>query len=434
MLRTRWLAAALLPLAACDLDEVTVPVGEEILVVHGIMRPDVPPRFSGFQFIAVERAFSGARGRPGPLINPITRDTIHAARDTMAIPHGGELAIPVKGATVEVVNLDDAAGPCAGPVTFTDHGDDGVYWSPLGCPSMRPGDRLALRVETLEGELVTGQTRIPGMDSATIAISGVVGTIDPAQRFTINRDSDTLRVVAYARAGRLLQLEVRRQGDIRDFGTKLLADTTALTVPGDLINTFVLGDEDDVFRAGRDYVVTVAVTDTNYFDFVRSSNNEFTGRGFINRLTGGIGVFGSMVTATTQVRAIAEIDDPREGRYRVQGVLQDTISVDVEWELYLARPVGQTEYSAFVQGRWLYGDIATSADGSFDDDVFSMVVTDTLVVVRRDTLLGTWVGNQEWSVTVVAACTVAPEGLRPGQVDPCAPERRLLGTLRVTRQ
>lgn len=428
---TRWSAAAALCFTACDLEEVTIPIGEPVLVVHAVMRPDLAPRFAGSQFIVVERTFAGDVGNR---IHPITRDTIRLVNDTLTIPYGGRPPLPVTQAIVEVVNLDYPNDPCGSRVAFTEEATSGVYWSPAMCPSMRPGDRLALRIQTADGAVVTGETRIPGMDSATYAIGPITGVFDRSQPPTINRDQDTLRVVAHAQSGRLLQLEVRRLGDLSDFGTKILADTTALTVPGDLINTFVLGDEDDVFRAGRDYVVTAAVTDTNYFDFVRSSNNKYTGRGFINRLTGGIGVFGSMVAVSMELRAVGDVDDPREGRYRMQGVLQDTLPVDLEWDLYLARPADTTEHSAFVEGRWLYGDVVTSSDGDFDDDAFTMVIIDTLGFVRRDTIFGFWVKNQPWTVTVATACRDPSATPEPGTSDPCDLGRRHLGTLTVTKQ
>jgi hypothetical protein len=46
------------------------------------------------------------------------------------------------------------------------------------------------------------------------------------------------------------------------------------------------------------------VTDTNYYDFVRSRSDPFTGRGFLNHLEGGIGVFGSVEAHTYYLRVI----------------------------------------------------------------------------------------------------------------------------------
>ena len=406
-----WMSAAALAVvvSGCDLNEVVVPGGEPIVVVHGIVRPDLPEQFFGRQFIVVERSFTGA---VNPVYDPETGETRFHDDDSLTIPYGGFPSTPLEGATVWVANLDFPDDPCGNTVPFqNDPGmpmlftRPGVYWSPPSCPTLRPGDRLALRVETPEGQVVTGVTRIPGMEAAFLTVAGETVTFGTDHVTTFNRDRDTLRVRVQAYAGRLLQFEVRRNGDLTDFGTKIYADTTAFALPANVVNTFVLGDEDDVFRAGRSYVVTLALTDSNYFDFARSENNRFTGRGFINRLEGGIGVFGSLVASSTMMRAVGDVDDPREGVYRMQGVFTDAVNVDLTWELYLARPTDSTEFSAFVEGRWLYRDIQTSADGWFVGNEFTAVITDTVgMFVRSDTLRGVRRAGAPWEVVVLDQC------------------------------
>lgn len=433
---------------ACDLREVTVPVGEVMIAVHGVMRPDAPPGLLGRQYVVVEQTLSG-EDKPG--IRVLNDNDTIISGDPVTVPFGGLPAFPVSDAVVTVSNLDLPNDPCGSVVTFvsdigqpdppTEAGPTispgpGVYWSPPGCPTMRPGDRLALRVETPDGQVVTGMTVLPGMRGASYEVGGVSGAFGAASDTTsFNRDRDTLRVSVDAIAGRLLQLEVRRDGDLSDFGTKIFADTTALTVPGDVINTFVIGDEDDVFRGGRQYAVTVAMTDTSYFDFARSDNNAFTGRGFINHLEGGIGVFGSLVASSTILRAVSDIDDPREGTYRVQGTLRDTIRIDLTWEVYLRQTADSSEFSAFVSGDWLYGPIETSADGRFDGPNIRAVITDTLGFVRRDTLRGTWSAAGAFQLDVVTACSDQTQNQGDG-VGPsgCDLSRRTVGVVTVTKQ
>ena len=324
---------AFLASGACNLDETTVPEGEVVLVVHSIMRPDLPASFNGRQFVVVERTFAGDIE---PTIDSVTGDTTFNDAQDITIPFGGSPAIPVNDAVVQIVNLTTTNDPCGDTTSFFRQGD-GVYWSQQNCPTMNVGDRLALLVTATDGRQVYGETTIPFLDSAQYFTGVESGVFDTLTQVQFDRDNDTLRVRAYAREGRLLQLEVRRDGDLTDLGTKILVDTSAITVPGDLINTFVLGDEDDVFRPGRDYIITVAMTDTSYFDFARSGNNEFTGRGFINRLTGGIGVFGSLASTSMRLRSFGDQTEEREGRYRVFGTLQDTIVVDMEMDVYLHR-------------------------------------------------------------------------------------------------
>lgn len=428
-------AAAAFALAACELTEVSVPLGDPIIVVHAVMRPDLPSQMLGRQFVIVERTFTGDTE---PIEDPVSGDSVFQLADNVTIPYGGGPSIPIEGARVTVTNLDDPDDPC-GEAVFTADPEvmglfrrPGLYWGPENCPTMRAGDRLRLRVETPGGEVVTGTTRIPGMSEARFAVAGVEAEFDRDLFTTFNRDHDTLRFQIGAVAGRLRQLEVRRRTDLADFGTKIFADTGLFVLPGDLINTFVIGDEDFVFRGGRDYAVTVAVTDTNYFDFARSDNNRFTGRGFINHLEGGFGVFGSMVAATTNFRAVADVDDVREGTYRVTGAIvgigPGPVPIDLTWELYLRTPGDPAEFSAFVSGDWLYGPIATSADGRFDGDRFTAAIVDTLFQVRRDTLRGRWTPDGEFAVAVVRGC---PPGTLPHR---CAAEIQTLGVLQMEHQ
>ena len=398
----------LLALTGCDLSEVEVPVGEPIVVVQGVMRPDLPEQFGGRQFIVVERSFTGA---VAPAFNPETGETRFHEADSITIPYGGYPSTPIEDATVWVSNLTSPNESCGDPVQFVSNPptievtkEPGIYWAPPGCPTMTPGDVLEMRVETVEGELVTGTTRIPGMEQAALSVAGDTVVFGTPGITTFNRDRDTVRVRVKGEAARMLQIEVRRHGDLTDFGTKIYADTTAVTIPGTVVNSFVIGDEDHVFRAGRDYVFTVALTDTNYFDFARSENNPFTGRGFINRLTGGIGIFGSLVSSTTLLRSKGEMNDPREGFYRLEGVFNDSI-VDVMWELYQARPTDTTEFSAFVQGRWMWGDIDTNTDGLFQGNEFTAVIVDTIgPLVRADTLRGVRQPESSWQVLVFDKC------------------------------
>jgi hypothetical protein len=71
-----------------------------------------------------------------------------------------------------------------------------------------------------------------------------------------------------------------------------------------------------VFLPGFRQTVSVAAVDTNYFDYYRSGSNPFTGTGIINRLAGGIGVFGAYVPLQTRsLQVTGEVDLPLEGRY-----------------------------------------------------------------------------------------------------------------------
>jgi hypothetical protein len=386
-------------LGGCELPDVTVPGGEPLVAVTAVMRPDEQS-----QYVIVEQSLDGTVERPDSLEVPVP-------------PHPPR--IPIVSALVTVTNLDLPADTCGSPVEFSAT-NPGIYRAPDGCPTMRPGDRLELRVETLAGEIVTGVTRVPGMNGAFLALgddSIAMGGGDSV--LTFNRDSDTLRFGVDAIVGRLLQLDVRRNGHLSDFGTLVQVDTTEFTLAGSAVNVFVSGAGNEVFRGGRSYTLTLTLADTNFFDFSRSSNNEFTGRGFISHLEGGIGVFGSAVAEANRVWVVADTDDPREGLYRITGEV-DGVTIDTELRVYLHRQAEETEVSAFLEGawfaenpdwgrfgapRWISNSVAgKSVDGTFAGNRLYLVVSDTLTesrFVRYTTLEGLF--DAPDSIPVVAA-------------------------------
>ena len=332
--------AGLVGAQGCALEEIQVASGESMLVVQAVMRPD-----RNLQYVVVERSFSGET----------VIDEFGAGNIPPNVPQ-----IPVSGASVRILNLDFVDDPCANFAELKEVNlVAGVYATRLNCPTMRVGDRLELTVLTVDGEEVRGMTRIPGIDAAWVRTVGDSIMLEGADSMTFNRDTDTLWFEMETQAARLMQVEVQRL-DIfgaphrtDGFGlTRIFVDSTAVTLPGGLLNVFEGGEGDEVFRAGRHYRLTVAATDTNFFDFARSRNNRTTGRGFINRLTGGVGVFGSLVATGIHITAIGEMDDPREGVYRLEGVVQG-VTIDALLTVYLRRQLQDTEFSAFLEGDWL---------------------------------------------------------------------------------
>ena len=75
----------------------------------------------------------------------------------------------------------------------------------------------------------------------------------------------------------------------------LFTDSTAIRLTGDLRNIFA-GDFQHVFIPGFRQDVFVGAVDSNFYDYYRTQNDPFTGAGIINRVNGGIGLFGSIVS------------------------------------------------------------------------------------------------------------------------------------------
>jgi hypothetical protein len=356
-------------LAACEFGEITIPNSEPIVVVQAVMRPDQPR-----QWVLVEQTYTGVQP-------PDSGGTL--------IP-GESPALPVTGATVTVRNLTHRADPC-GLTAFVERPDApflpqnrGVYWGSDSCPTMRAGDTLELRVLTPRGTFVSGRTVVPGVAGFRLRVGDDQVSM-PGPPLELNRDRDTLRAAAVAPQGRALQLEVRRPTVTGSSAPAfwIAVDSIAIAVPGDLpdiltgfqVDTSGIPDAfPPVFVAGATQLVTVGLADDAYFDFVRSGNIPPSGRGFINRLQGGMGVFGSMVAATSAVRVVSDLDDPREGTYRLSGTVLG-VPIDVELELYVA-DAGRdsTAVTSFVDGQWYLGPIAASADGGFVGDTLTLVL------------------------------------------------------------
>lgn len=335
-----WPFLSFLPLLllACELTEVEMAPGRRTVVVHSVIS-----RTNTRQFVVVEYSQVG--------------DT-----QNLSVPPFGGVRHPIRDATVTIEHL--SAGPCAGQVnSFMERPQSdtlfapGIYAGTL-C-STEPGERMRLRVQTSAGEVVTGETTIPGAASRSVTVAGRSAGF-PLDTLPMNRDRDTLRVTVTPVSGSALQIEGGNATFPGGIALYLITDSMGIAVAGDLVNPFE-ENGDAIFGAGRYYLFTVALTDSSYFDFVRSRSEPFTGRGFINRLDGGIGVFGSVEAETQVLRVVADVDDPREGVYHITGMPRG-VSVDISLELYLNGPFF---CSAFVDGAWLEGPVRQSGGGFF---------------------------------------------------------------------
>jgi len=237
------------------------------------------------QFVVVERSLIG-------------QQTEGYARED--IPPG-EPRDPIGGATVVLTHEGPSA--CAAPVdTLTAASPtSGVYRTFGFCP-LAPGDRVRLRVVTPAGDVVTGSTVIPGARDVSVRVNAV--PMSEAQTADLDRTRDTVRIAVDPILARALQVEIRWRNEPDSLVFYVPTDTLGLAIPADLYNPFAGDSGQYVFEVGREYALGVSVTDTNYYDFVRSRSDPFTGRGFINRLEGGVGVFGSVATYVYYLRVV----------------------------------------------------------------------------------------------------------------------------------
>jgi hypothetical protein len=276
------------------LQEVTIPLGTEVVVVQGVLTLDTAALA---QYIVVERSITGTMVIP--------------SQDSLRGPPRPPL--PISGASV-VVTRDDGDS-----VVLTEACDPNQLCNPLGVYSFRradapdflaPGRVYQLRVVTPDGHVVTGRTRMPEPP--------VLGGVPP-DGATLNRDRDTLDVTWSGAAGsKGVFVQVRPRDLERRLTFLLFTDSTHFRIAGRLPLPF--GDDTippAVWIAGTRETFTVAAMDTNFFDFFRTLNDPFTGSGFINTVAGGLGVFGSMAPVNRTYAVRGDVDHPFEGRYQL---------------------------------------------------------------------------------------------------------------------
>ncbi|MGZ8415184.1 MAG: hypothetical protein ACXW05_20840 [Gemmatirosa sp.] len=293
---------------ACTFGEQAIAPDTERTVVHAVLNPAAAD-----QYVLVERTLTGRIAAGG--------DTLGSGADPI-VSGGG---VPVHGARVEVRDASGASviateTQIVPPGTTRARGTgvyrfanlvfppNGSFGQPRAGLRIVPGAELTLRVDGVDGGAVTGSTRVPGVATTAIA--------PRAQTALLVRDVDTLRLRWDPAPGARSYL-VRIESPYGAFF--LFTDSAAVQLTGDLRNLFA-ERLPRVFQAGFTQWVSVAAIDTNFFDYYRSGNSPFTGSGLINRLNGGIGVFGAyvpMLSVAVTVRATPR--DPFDARYFANG-------------------------------------------------------------------------------------------------------------------
>jgi hypothetical protein len=289
--------AAVILLVGCEIgEEIVTPSGTPQLVLHAVFNPN-----ASSQAILLERAWDGRRfvfefGQSYDPSNPIFTGggipELHAEVH-VTLPHG---------AVVRAVELTTPLGQSIG---------DGMYRLPVTGDALRNGGRFDLHIRSAAGEIVTSQMTLPDFPQpASVPIETL--TFD-ARRDTIHLTWDP---VSGARA-----YQVVVENTIRSL--TVFTESTFVRLPGTIRHTQLEGLP-ATFLPGFVQQVAVLAVDTNYYDYYRSSNSANTGRGLVNRIQGGLGVFGAaapIVRRRLQVHAAFEY--PVEGVYHFLGTPQE---------------------------------------------------------------------------------------------------------------
>jgi hypothetical protein len=275
--------------AACSFDQQTIPTSTPDIVVHAVLDPG-----TGVQQVLVEQSLTGSVA----ISDKVKYDSLDP------INTGG--GIPVSLASVVISGPDGALVGLERKFT----GKPASYGAGryevqagVGRTPIRPGATYTLTVKTLDGAVVTGKTVVPSSAPSTFM----------AQVNPFDRERDTLHISWTAvQKARSYGLRVETP-----FGAFMLfSDSTHVELPGTLRN-FLASDLQRVFIPGFQQVATIVAVDTNYFDYYRSRNDPFTGSGLISHLSGGIGLFGSVVTVDSRNIVVTQptTDPTFEGVY-----------------------------------------------------------------------------------------------------------------------
>lgn len=304
---SRGLVLLVVALAACESDPTRVPQGIETPVVQAVLNPA-----TGGQLILLEQTLTG-------------RVNVTGANDPdpeEPILMGG--GVPIEDAYVVV--YDEQGDSAIAQERRTDPGSlyhqggggkgSGVYsffnYTPIpkccGQPPPGPyflrvvrGGRYRLVVRPVTGGQLTAATTVPDANASTLL-----------RYRTFNRDRDTLSLtLPPARFTKRYSIHVQTP-----YGPfELFTASLEYRVRGDLRNT-AAKRRPLAFVPGFEQELALGAVDTNYFDFFRTSNDSVTGRGLVEHVTGGSGVFGSYAPLDRlTLTVVADVDEPIEGRY-----------------------------------------------------------------------------------------------------------------------
>lgn len=374
-------ALALVPLlvAGCEIEKVSIPRTDSRVALHSVLSATAPT-----QVMLLERTRTGSVavvGSPFDAPDPIFTDA----------------GITESNAFVRLITPDGQTLLGREDNTVRSDGKGfGVYRFDLAGSALVRGGRYKLLVQTVAGENLSAETSVPGGAAA-----------DVAESLTFDRSRDTARVEWTAAQGaRSYFVRVETPFGPRTFFT----DSTRVRLTGDLRNV----DTDalrHVFIPGFPQAVTVSAVDSNYYDWYRSHNDAISGTGLVNRVQGGLGVFGSLVRLRYQeLTVVAPQSGPAAGTFIPVGSPQElSVGPYFQLQLYVESPAARSDQADALSGRSLrrvaFGDpgcavcgvLGTTQNGRVELALLrGWSATDTMEVftgeIRGDTIVGSYRG------------------------------------------
>ena len=320
-LRLAVLASPLLA-SACELDEVTIPRTEPRLSMHSVLSASALT-----QVVLLERTRNGSVvliGPPFDLTDPVVSD------DGLAESGATVRLTTPTGQTIFAIEDTILRGDGKGA---------GIYRFPLRGDALQRGGTYRLTVRTIAGAELAAETVVPTGDAAAV----------PEQR-DFDRARDTV-VIAWPRSAGARSYFVRVE---TPFGPRsFFTDSTRVRLTGELRNTDV-NVLPRVFIPGFPQAVTVSAVDSNYYDWYRTHNDALSGRGLVNRVQGGFGLFGSLVRlGFHELRVRAPQTEQAAGVFRFDGPPEQRATTPyLSLELYVESRAGRSDQADALSGRF----------------------------------------------------------------------------------
>jgi hypothetical protein len=311
---------SLVAAVACEIEKVDIPRPQQLVALHGVLSASA---FS--QVVLLERTRNGS-------VNPV------APSFELEEPLGSDSGIAELGAIVTLTTPSGATLTAKEDNTELFGTGGGVYRFSLPGSALERGGAYRLSVLTRAGEQLGAATVVPGGEAAATAESR-----------TFDRATDVLDLQWPESPGaRSYFVRVETPFGPRTFFT----DSTRVRLGGELRNI----DADGlprVFIPGFPQTVTVSAVDSNYYDWFRSHNDVLSGSGLLNRVTGGLGVFGSLVRLRLlDLDVVTPQPEPTAGKFRLISSAIESSQRYQSVDLYVESVAARSDQPDALSGRY----------------------------------------------------------------------------------
>ena len=308
-------------MAACEIDEVSIPPTESRVALHAVLSASAPS-----QVVLLERTRNGTVlqfAPPFDLADPVVSDEGVAesrAFVRLTTPDGQTL----------VAREDDTVRD--------DRKGQGIYRFALPGAALARAGTYRLSIVTSTGATMEAETTVPAGDAAAAA---------------------TPRV--FDRAGAPVELAWPASPGARSYLVRVetpygplafFTDSTRVRLGGTLRNADV-DRLPNVFIPGFQQAVTVSAVDANFYDWYRTANDALTGAGLVNRVRGGLGVFGALVRLRFEdFQVVAPQPEPEAGTFRFAGTAVERQTTPfLSFQLYVEARAARGDQRDALSGR-----------------------------------------------------------------------------------